>query len=516
MRSESFSARGRALWLSAVAVLGAGSAASAQDIGYKGPGLLGSGPTTGVPSVTESKPESKVWHNDGLWWSSMWNDAALQFRIHRLNMATHAWVDTGVAVDSRRDSHSDALWDGSKLYIASHEFSVGPGAPGRALLLMRYSYAPATDTYSLDAGFPLTIGDCRTETLVIEKDSTGKVWAVWKQALRVYYAHSLASDTSWTKPAVLPACTSDFTNDDICSLIRFGNRIGVLWSDQLLKNFYFTSHLDGAPDTDWSPVDILDLGNADDHMRLEADAAGRVFALLKNKLNQTKLFVRSVAGTWAQYLVCEKGLGVTRPTMTLEESANKVHVFFTVGPDAQGGTINKKSSALDVISFEPGIGTVIMQDSSGLPINNPSSTKQSVTAAMGQVVIAANTSQSGNYWHHEVPPVVVPGGFVLSAPSPGTAGVMNTLSITGGTPGKAIAFYSAAALGTTVVSRPNCPAGITMGVTRPISLGNATVDATGKASLSVMVPAALAGKMYHFQAVEAASCRASNVVSDQL
>ena len=385
MRSESFSARGCALWLSAVTLL-AGSAASAQDVGYKGPALLGSGPTTGVPNVTESKPESKVWHNDGFWWSSMWSDVALQFRIHRLNQATHAWVDTGIKVDSRRDSKSDALWDGTKLYIASHEFSVGPGAPGRALLLMRYSYAPATDTYTLDAGFPLTIGDCRTETLVIDKDSNGKIWAVWKQALRVNYAHSLESDTSWTKPAVLPRCTSDFTNDDICSLVRFGNRIGVLWSDQLLKNFFFTSHLDGAPDTDWSPVETLLPGESDDHLRLEADAAGRVYALVKNKANQTKLLVRSVAGTWQQYLVCEKGLAVTRPSMLLDEPANKVHVFYTVGPDAQGGAIHRKSSALDVISFEPGIGTVIMQDSSGLPINNASTTKQNVTAAMGQVV----------------------------------------------------------------------------------------------------------------------------------
>jgi hypothetical protein len=116
--------------------------------------LAGAGPSIGSPSVTESKPESKVWFNDNIWWASLWSPGAQAFHIHRLNRVSHAWVDTGVLVDPRPDSHSDALWDGTKLYIATHEFATAGGRPGDPLVLMRYSYAPATDTYTTDAGFP--------------------------------------------------------------------------------------------------------------------------------------------------------------------------------------------------------------------------------------------------------------------------------------------------------------------------------------------------------------------------
>jgi len=519
MRAESFSAGGRALWLSAVTLLGVGSTASGQDVGYRGPSLLGAGPTTltALPSVTESKPESKVWYNDNFWWSSMWSASALEFRIHRLNMATHAWVDSGVTVDARADSHSDALWDGTKLYIASHEFATGVGMPGRQLLLMRYSYAPTTDTYSLDTDFPVVIGDSRTEAMVIDKDSTGKIWAVWKQYARVYYAHSTSSDILWTKPAVLPPCTSNFNSDDICSVVRFGNRIGVMWSDQVLTNFFFTSHLDGAPDTDWSTVEVALAGEADDHLHLEADAAGKVYAVVKNLANQTKLLVRSTTGVWQQYLVCDKGLNVTRGTMLLDEPAKKVHVFYTVGPSAQGGGIYKKTSALDNIVFDPtSIGTLIMQDGSGMLINNASTTKQNVTAAMGQVIVSANTTQSGNYWHHEVPPVPTSGTLVLNAPSPGTAGVVNTFTVTGAPANTNVVFYAGLTQGTSVITRLSCPLGITIGIKPFIQIGSARANASGVATLSLTPAASTAGKLYYFQATAPAACRASNLVSDQL
>ena len=46
----------------------------------------------------------------------------------------------------------DALWDGAKLYIAS----VVPNSTSAAnrAELRRYSYNAATDTYTLDSGFP--------------------------------------------------------------------------------------------------------------------------------------------------------------------------------------------------------------------------------------------------------------------------------------------------------------------------------------------------------------------------
>src|SRR5262245_61031981 len=70
--------------------------ALAQDVGHEGPQYTGAGTTP-----TESKPESKLWFNDGHWWGSLWSTSAQAFRIHRLNFPTHAWIDTGVALDTR-------------------------------------------------------------------------------------------------------------------------------------------------------------------------------------------------------------------------------------------------------------------------------------------------------------------------------------------------------------------------------------------------------------------------------
>jgi len=42
-----------------------------------------------------------------------------EYRIHRLDIATDTWVDTGTFVDERAGSRQDVLLDGGKLYMAS-------------------------------------------------------------------------------------------------------------------------------------------------------------------------------------------------------------------------------------------------------------------------------------------------------------------------------------------------------------------------------------------------------------
>lgn len=488
-----------------------GTPSLAQDVGYRGPSLAGSGPSVGSPSVTESKPESKLWFTDGHWWGSLWSASALAFRLHRLDPATHAWIDTGVAVESRPDSHSDALWDGNKLYVASHEFSTGNGSPGDPLLVLRYSYSNATKSFSLDPGFPVTIGDTSTEILVIDKDSTGTLWAVWKQAKRVRFAHTLGSDTSWSAPAILPGSDSDFDTDDICSVIHFGNRIGVMWSDQVRDSYLFTTHLDGAPDTAWSAVEEATLGESDDHIHLEADSAGRVFAAVKNGANEIKLLVRDGTG-WHPYLVSDGAQNWTRAIVLLDEDARTLHLFATSGATIAGGAIYTKTSPLDSIAFAPGLGTLVMQDGSGLVINNATSTKQNLTAESGLVVLAANVSTAGNYWHHEVPGITVGNGLELTM-SPGIAGIENEFTARGATPGGVVGFYSGLVLGSSTITRPQCSVGVEIELAPPFRrLGTARANAAGVATLRVEAPEGTAGKLFHFQAVEPVSCRASNRV----
>jgi PKD repeat protein len=107
--------------------------------------------------------------------------------------------------------------------------------------------------------------------------------------------------------------------------------------------------------------------------------------------------------------------------------------------------------------------------------------------------------------------------LVLAQPSPGIAGVPNTLTITNCTPNRTVGVYTGMVLGSTVVRPGSCSTGITLGLARPFRLlGTTTSNAAGVATLVVTPPASSAGKLFHFQAAEPATCRNSNLVSDQL
>jgi len=109
-----------------------------------------------------------------------------------------------------------------------------------------------------------------------------------------------------------------------------------------------------------------------------------------------------------------------------------------------------------------------------------------------------------------------PNQLVLANPAPGTAGVSNSLVVTGCTPGRTVGVYTGLALGASIVNQGSC-GGIPIGLRAPFRLiGKANANASGIATIVATPPAASAGKVFQFQAVEPASCRASNLVSDQL
>ncbi|HEV7811016.1 MAG TPA: hypothetical protein VGO64_10480, partial [Candidatus Limnocylindrales bacterium] len=223
--------------------------AAPGDIGSEGPSYAGS---SSAPSG--SKPESKLWYNDGIWWANLWSTSANVFHIWRLDLATQQWIDTGVAVD-RKGTRADALWDGTKLYILSHVYSTSP-ATGSPMRLYRYSYNSTTKAYSLDSGYPATVADYKTETAVFDKDSTGRLWATWVQNNQVVVTHSNGADNVWVTPFVLPASGTTVDPDDISSIIAFKKaggtpRIGVMWSNQVDSKMHFAFHNDGAADSAW-------------------------------------------------------------------------------------------------------------------------------------------------------------------------------------------------------------------------------------------------------------------------
>jgi PKD repeat protein len=402
--------------LVAILALPAGGRAATGDVGYQDQSFSGTGTPTGT-----KRAESVLWWNDGSWWANMWDTVSQDFHIFRLNLATQTWQDTGVTVDTRSNTHADVLWDGAHLYVATHRFvsDEQPAVSGDPGYLFRFSYNPVSKTYSQDSGFPVQINNMRTETLVIAKDSTGKLWATWQQDNKIYLNRTTNGDDHlWGTPFALPNPAVDVTVDDNSAVVAFGgNKIGLMWSNQSGSNYamWFAVHQDGASDTTWGAGERALQGSseADDHINLKSlqtDGSGRVFAATKTSNTSSAsalimLTVRSATGVWSRYPIANVADCPNRPLVLIDEQNNVLHTFYTAPAppnyacSSSGGAIYEKTSPLNSVSFPAGRGTPVIVDADSPYIHDASSTKQNVNGATGIVVLAIN-GPNARYWHH--------------------------------------------------------------------------------------------------------------------
>jgi PKD repeat protein len=394
--------------------------ASSGSIGFQDMSTQGTG-----GAATGEKPESKLWWNDGAWWGVLFHNASQSYHIFRLDRTQQTWIDTNTVVDNRPNSRADTLWDGQRLYISSHVFatSSATAAAGKPARLYRYRYDSTSKLYSIDPGFPVAISDYSSETLTIDKDTTGTIWATWVQGPRVYMNRTTGGDTTWGTPFALPAQGADtLQSDDISAVAAFGgNKIGVMWSNQTVSAMYFAVHRDGDPATTWelSRTAVQGPNSADDHINLKAlqgDAAGHVFAAVKTSLDdagatssapQILVLDRDpVTGEWSSAPFGRISDCHTRPILMLDSQRQVLHVFATA-PDSgcpfsgSAGTIFEKTSPMSNISFPVGRGTPVMRDVGSPNLNNVTSSKQSVTDTTGLVVMASN-DVTKRYWHADV------------------------------------------------------------------------------------------------------------------
>ena len=394
--------------------------AAAGDIGFVGPSTSGDG-----SAATAEKPESKLWWNDGAWWAVLFHTSSQTHHIFRLDRSTEQWVDTGTIVDNRPKTRSDVLWDGTRLYVSSHvraSSSTG-AASGNPARLYRFSYDAATKTYTRDTGFPVPISNYSSETLTIDKDSTGVLWATWTQGSKVYVNSTTGGDAVWGTPFVLPvAAAANLSSDDISAVVSFGGgRTGVMWSNQAASAMYFAEHTGGTSRSSWDVTRTAIQGpnSADDHINLkalQADASGRVFAVIKTGLDDAgatssapliMLLARDPStGDWSSYPVGRIRDCHTRPVLLLDSEHQTLYVFMTA-PDSgcpysgYPGTIFMKSSPMDAIAFPDGRGTPVIRDALSPNLNNVTTTKQDVTSATGMVVMASNDATQ-RYWHADL------------------------------------------------------------------------------------------------------------------
>ncbi|RJU00253.1 hypothetical protein D6T65_12860 [Arthrobacter frigidicola] len=398
--------------------------AQAADVGVPGPSYAGDG----VRTPTADKAQSKLWIQDGTWWGLMWSASANATKIHRLDAATQEWQETGTVIDARPNARGDALWDerGGKLYVVSgttvrSEWDSPPSqdaVTSGSAELHRFSYDAPTKTYTRDAGFPITLHRGSSESITVAKDSLGKLWVTYTvvsadNSNRVYVNHSTTSDAAWGTPFVLPTTNAQARHDDISAVTSFqGNKIAVMWSNQRSeqKRFYLAIHQDGQPERSWQTELAYGGGNncsggcANDHLNLRqltSDGSGRLYAAIKTAAQQpgqtlVALLVRDGNGRWTSAPFGTVQDAHTRPMVMIDQEHRQVWMF-AVAPEG-GGTLFYKKAPLDNISFPPGPGTPIISSSSDDDINDPTTTKQSVTSQTGLVVLAASRTNA-RYWH---------------------------------------------------------------------------------------------------------------------
>ena len=405
----------RTFWTAAILVLVSGclgqggNAAAAPadgDFGYRDFSY-----SEGVPRATGEKPQSKLWFNDGSWWGVLFDRSTEEYHIYRYDQTSHTWSDTGTQVDERNRSKADALWDGDKLYVVSatpdSNYKYGSAR------VLRYSYDSATKHYSRDADFPVTITDGGMEAIVLDKDTTGKLWVTYTQNNKVHIAHTTGDDLSWSSPSVLPVEGSTVSADDISSIVAFGNEIGVMWSNEVDEAFYFATHKDGEADDAWQVSTALQgPGMVNDHINLKADSSGKVYAAVKTSLPKLKpddldapynlLLVRDQDGSWTSHVFGRVRDFHTRPIVLIDEEHRYLYMFATVGRSTlaccNDGKIYYKRTRLDDISFEEGQGRPFLQSSNDPSINDATSTKQNLDSETG-LLVEASDSTSYYYLH---------------------------------------------------------------------------------------------------------------------
>jgi len=113
-------------------------------------------------------------------------------------------------------------------------------------------------------------------------------------------------------------------------------------------------------------------------------------------------------------------------------------------------------------------------------------------------------------------PAPVTGG-TLTGFVPGTAGVKNSLTVTGAARGASVKFYYSTSTGTATITTGACK-GKTLNLRSPVLIGTATADSSGKATINPTLSRSLGGRTVYIQSrVEtSAACKITNRVTQTI
>ncbi|MEI6945613.1 hypothetical protein V9K67_00320 [Paraflavisolibacter sp. H34] len=337
-----------------------------------------------ISSTTEHKPQSKVWHYDGRWWTVLGTSDGT--KLFRLDGAT--WTPV-LTLYSSGDVKADCWVVGNVTHILLFRES-------STSYLVSVEYDAAAQAYKLwsqrTSRVSLSLGSS-TEVATLLVDGTGRMWIANDGSGDVGVRWSDAPYTSWSSRYVL---ATGATSDDICTLALLQGKIGVLWSNQNSERFGFRTHTDGEGGSTWSEDEVpgaqsaknVGLGFSDDHMNVVTGSDGTLYCAVKTSYDtdnypKESLLIRRPAGTWDNiYTVTENENGGTRGIIVVNEKAGKLKIVYTSVED--GGNILYRESSISNISFGSA-KTLLSGD-----YNDATSTHQTYSSEV--VVLATNLS----------------------------------------------------------------------------------------------------------------------------
>jgi flagellin-like hook-associated protein FlgL len=391
---------------------------------------------------TSDPEQSKLWYNDGAWWGGLFvssgsGSGGSHFNNFKFLPGTHSWQDTGRQIDIRDLSHADYLWDGaaSKLYVASSKSicTTVPAPPTQGcndqIRVYRYSYNAGAATlalkYTLDAGFPKVLAGAAyaggnftgggSNAVTIAKDSTGHLWLTYTRddpttaapPITGFHSNVYLSDSAdgatWTAPARFAAAADgQLDQDNTAAIVSFGTSVGLYWTDKHASGSspaFFAVHNDIDPVGTWSAPETVTTGTnaADNQVNLKADAAGKVYAIIKTDVaDQIKLFDRTPGspGTWSSHPVWTSGNDNTRAQVVIDDEHDIAYAFSATGGTI-AGTIYVKSAPLSTLSFPTGKGAPFISSATDHAIDDITLTKQTVDSTTG---IIGEASDRLSFW----------------------------------------------------------------------------------------------------------------------
>jgi len=461
------------------------------DLNYGSVAQSSGGPGTGY------KPESKLFYTgDGSseavrWWAVLGTSGPTPVAgLYLWELVGHSWVARIALPGADPWAKADALFDGATLYISARDNAKPTADNARQSNLYRIAYLGDGAWGSVQGPFRITTAN--PETLTIAKDSLGRLWTAFESGGDIQVGYTEPGGTAFSFVTI---SKSKVDGDDISAVTAFGgNRIGVFWSDQNAKRDFFAWHSDtDPPSTNWTietaygggvggcPTPSSDLC-ADDHVNIKV-YGNEVYVAVKTSLNFSAgspedplivLLRRSSSGTWAAFPVSTVAQHATRPVTLLSPAQDAIWVWA-----ARANEIDVWESSFSSPSFSAGAFVPWVKASGTL--DDPTATKQIVTAASGAVV-EASIADTTEYWHNEFLPQTAPSPPTIAGftPTSGPPGTSVTISGSGFISVSDVRFGATSATSFTVDSVAQVTAVVPPGATS----GPVTVTTSGGTAMS--------------------------------